>query len=163
MDHQAFLRQVIDLNPNLIFVKDADGRFTLANRALADLYGCSVEEMLGKTDADINPVVEEREHFRRDDLEVMTTGRAKFIAEEEITDARTGTTRYLETTKIPLGPAGEMAQRVLGVASDITQRRDLQKARERAISAAPHDLVDPRHLRISGGRHPRGRPRGAHR
>jgi GAF domain-containing protein len=34
---QEFLRQVIDLNPNLIFVKDWDGRFTLVNRALASV------------------------------------------------------------------------------------------------------------------------------
>jgi diguanylate cyclase (GGDEF)-like protein/PAS domain S-box-containing protein len=132
LDQQAFLRQVIDLNPNLIFVKDEEGRFGLVNRALADLYDCSVEEMLGRTDAELNPNVEETDHFRRDDLEVMTTGRPKFIAEEPITDARTGARRYLETTKIPLGPIGTPARRVLGVATDVTQRRELQEARERA-------------------------------
>ena len=33
---RAFLRQVIDLDCNLIFVKDREGRFTLVNQAVAD-------------------------------------------------------------------------------------------------------------------------------
>ena len=37
------LRLVIDTDPNLIFVKDGAGRFILANRAVADLYGTTVD------------------------------------------------------------------------------------------------------------------------
>ena len=36
---KTFLRSIIDLNPSFIFAKDRQGRFTLANRALADVYG----------------------------------------------------------------------------------------------------------------------------
>lgn len=36
---RAFLRQVIDVLPNLVFVKDRQGRFTLVNRVIADVYG----------------------------------------------------------------------------------------------------------------------------
>src|SRR5262245_14481853 len=32
---RTFLRQVIDLNPNIIFAKDRQGRFSLANQATA--------------------------------------------------------------------------------------------------------------------------------
>ena len=39
---RQFLRQVIDINPNLIFDKDREGRFTLASRAVAEVYGTSV-------------------------------------------------------------------------------------------------------------------------
>ena len=35
---RAFLRKVIDTIPGLFFAKDRDGRFTLVNQALADLY-----------------------------------------------------------------------------------------------------------------------------
>ena len=34
-----FLRLVIDSNPNIIFTKDSDGRYTLANRATAAVFG----------------------------------------------------------------------------------------------------------------------------
>ncbi len=45
---REFLRTVIDTNPNLIFVKDWDGRFTLANRAVAEAYGTTPEQLLGR-------------------------------------------------------------------------------------------------------------------
>jgi PAS domain S-box-containing protein len=126
LEQRRFLRQVIDLNPNLIFVKDADGRFTLANQALADLYGASVDELIGKRDEDFNPNSAEVERFRRDDREVMATGRPRFIPEEPNTDALTGATRWFQVIKVPLPDAAGRVTQVLGVATDITQRRALE-------------------------------------
>jgi PAS domain S-box-containing protein len=122
---QEFLRQVIDLNPNLIFVKDWDGRFTLVNRALAELYGTSPDALVGRRDADFNPNSEEVEHFLRDDREAMTTGRPKFILEETNTDARTGRRRWFQVIKVPLRSAEGVPQ-VLGVATEITHRKELE-------------------------------------
>src|SRR5215210_664945 len=102
---RSFLRQVIDLNPNFIFAKDRDGRFTLVNQAIADAYGTSVESLIGKTDGDFNPNKEEVEWFRRDDLEVMNTLQEKFIPEEIITDAG-GNVRWLQTIKRPIVAPG---------------------------------------------------------
>ena len=39
---RAFLRQVIDATPAMIFVKDSEGRFVLANKSLANCYGVDV-------------------------------------------------------------------------------------------------------------------------
>ncbi len=121
-----FLRHVIDLNPSFIFAKDRAGRFTLVNQALAEAYGTTVADLVGKTDADFNPHAEEVEHFRRDDLEVMDTLRDKFIPEERITDA-SGRVRHLQTIKRAIvGPDGT-ADQVLGVATDITARKRLEE------------------------------------
>src|SRR5262249_46536912 len=67
----AFLRKVIDTQPSLVFAKDWAGRFTLANQAVADMYGTNVEALIGKTDADFNPNSDEVAHFQGDDREVM--------------------------------------------------------------------------------------------
>ena len=40
----AFLRQVIDIDPNFIFAKDREGRFILVNKAVADAYGTTVDK-----------------------------------------------------------------------------------------------------------------------
>ena len=40
----------------------------LVNQAVADCYGVTVEELLGKTDADFNADAEQVAHFRRIDL-----------------------------------------------------------------------------------------------
>ena len=42
-----FLRQVIDINPNFIFAKDRIGRFTMANKAVAEAYGTTVDKLVG--------------------------------------------------------------------------------------------------------------------
>ncbi len=122
---QAFLRQVIDLNPNLIFVKDREGRFTLVNSAIAELYGAAAEDLIGKGDGDFNANPDEVAQYRRDDQEAITTGRPKFILEERNTDARTGRQRWFQVIKVPLRSA-DGAPHVLGVATEITQRKELE-------------------------------------
>ncbi len=133
MDASRFLRQVIDITPHFIFVKDRAGRFTLVNEAIAEAYGTTVEGLIGKTDGDFNSNAEEVEHFRRDDLEVMDTLREKLIPLEVITDSK-GNHRYLQTIKRPLVDADGIARHVLGVATDITALKEADDAR-RAIEA----------------------------
>ncbi len=87
-ESEARLRQVIDLVPHFIFAKDEDGRFLLANRAVAEAYGTTVDGLIGRTDADFARSEEEVQKFRGDDLEVLRSGLPKVAAEERITDAR---------------------------------------------------------------------------
>ena len=119
------LRQIIDLVPQFIFAKDIEGHFILVNRSVAQAYGTTVEGLVGKTDADFNGSKEEVDHFRQDDLEVIKSGKEKFIPEEIITNAQ-GQTRVLSTTKIPFYPFGMEKPCVLGVAQDITERKNLE-------------------------------------
>ena len=48
------IRQIIDTDPNFIFARDGEGRYTLVNKALADAYGTTVDNLVGKTDGDFN-------------------------------------------------------------------------------------------------------------
>jgi len=134
----TFLRQVIDTDPDLIFAKDRDGRFAVANKAVADWYGTTVEELIGKSGSDFNANAEEAEFFRRSDLEVFNSGRDRFIPEERMTDAR-GKTRWLQTVKRPIYDDQGRVHLVLGAATDITERKRMEEIllqRERDLSAA---------------------------
>jgi PAS domain S-box-containing protein len=126
-EQRSFLRQVIDLNPSFVFAKDRGGRFTLVNQAIADAYGTSVSDLLGKTDSDFNANQEEAECFRRDDLEVINTLQEKFIPEEVVTDAG-GQIRWLQTIKRPIVSPDGTANQVLGIATDITARKQAERA-----------------------------------
>lgn len=117
-----FLRQVIDLDRNFIFAKNHEGQFVLANQALAEAYGTDVNNLLGKTDADFNPNIEEVKFFNNHDRFVMDSLQEVFIPEEKITDA-TGKVRWLQTVKRPIIPENGNASMVLGIAVDITERK----------------------------------------
>lgn len=123
-----FLRQVIDSNPNLIFVKDRELRFSLVNKALADIYGTAVPNVIGRTDRDFNPNSAEVEGFNSDDRKVLETGNAVCISEEAVTDQRNGEKRWLQTIKKPLRNEDGQVTHVLGVATDITDRKRAEEA-----------------------------------
>jgi len=120
------LRQVIDLVPHFIFAKNSERQFILANKALAEAYGTSVEELLTHKDEDFAKSEEEIRKFREDDLRVLNSGQSQYMAEETITDAQ-GTVRVLQTTKIPYFVTGSEDPAVLGIAIDITERKQAEK------------------------------------
>lgn len=134
----AFIRQIIDTDPNFIFAKDRDGRFTLVNKAVAEAYGTTVDDLIGKTDADFNKNAEEVAFFLRKDRDVIERLQDQFIPEERITDAA-GTVRWLQTVKRPILDKSGRATMVLGAATDITERKQMEEAlrqRERDLRAA---------------------------
>ena len=142
----AFFRQVIDIIPSYVFAKDRQGRFILVNQAVADLYGTTVEDLLGKTDADFASSPADAEAFRQSDLEVMDSRREAYVPQERFTDPR-GNVRWLEKVKRPIVGSDGRADYVLGVAIDITDRKrfedELKKSEERfrLVASATNDVV----------------------
>ncbi len=122
---RAFLRQVLDIDPNLIFAKNREGRFTLVNQAVADVYGMTVENLVGKRHEDFGYDPAEAEHFRRVDRQVMDSRQEQFIPEEPITTA-SGKTIWLQTVKRPIFDENGQANQILGSATDITRRREAE-------------------------------------
>lgn len=137
-DQRAFLQQVIDINPHFIFAKDRQGRFTLANHAFAEAYGTTVEELLGKTDADFNPNEGLVGKFLRDDLRVMDSRQELSIPEEQMIKSN-GEVRWRQTVKRPLIGANNQVNQVLGVVTDITERKVADEALQKA-----HDELELR-------------------
>jgi PAS domain S-box-containing protein len=126
---RSFLRRMIDTIPGLIFAKDREGRYTLANTTLADLYGVSVEQMTGRTDAELHQRPDEGRRFRDDDLAVMETGTHRIIAEEPVTGVD-GKTRWFRTHKVPIIGLDGSCDQVLGSSIDITARKKAESELE---------------------------------
>jgi len=127
------LRQIIDLVPHFIFAKDADGRFILVNKAVADAYGSTVESLTGKKQESFAHSPEELSPIRGDDREVISSGKPKFFIDEVMTDT-SGGKRFLQTSKIPFTFSGTSGPAVLGVSVDITGIRLAQEALRKSES-----------------------------
>ncbi|MDI1432406.1 PAS domain-containing protein [Polyangium sorediatum] len=137
-EQQDFIRQVIDCDPNLIFVKDDCGTFLLANKAFADIFGKTAEEIVGQHERALN------EHARADgflsiDQQVFATLEERTVEEEILW--HTGELRWYQTTKRPLvRPSGEV--HVLGCSVDITTRLETHRKLEEAATEVERRAVE---------------------
>ena len=116
------LRRIIDLVPHMIFAKDRQGHFLLANRATAEALGATVEDLVNRSHRIVHGASEEAERMLADDREVIASGIPKFLAEEPFTD-QAGQVRTLQTLKIPFSEPGLNETAVLVVAIDITEQK----------------------------------------
>jgi len=117
----AMLRTLIDNLPDLIYVKDVQGRFLLANLAVARVMGAKTPaELLGKNDFDFHPK-ELATLYHEDEQAVIRSGTPLQAREEECRDPA-GHLMHLETTKVPLRDASGRVTGLVGIGRDITQR-----------------------------------------
>jgi len=125
------LRTMIDLVPACIYAKDAQSRFTAANKLVANRMGVEPEQLIGKTDFDFFPR-EMAEKFFNDEQALLKSGQALIDYEEVAHDSITGQDRVLITSKIPLHDEQGRLTGVVGIGIDITDRK---AAEERMASS----------------------------
>ena len=125
-----YLRTVIDAIPHFIFARDASGRFTLVNQAVADFYGRPVDQIEGRHLFEVHPDAEQAQAWLEEDRETLLRGEPWSLPVTDTTES--GDRRiWIAAMKKPL-PAeiGGVAQ-VLGVSIDISD----QMRAERALAA----------------------------
>jgi len=123
------LRDVIDLVPDIIALKDKDGRYLLANQTTAETYGTTIEELEGTLENAVNPSAEDAERFKQENERIIESGESMQIPEEELTTAD-GEKKILQTTKIPYKTNGGGTDAVLLYARDITALKQYEQQLE---------------------------------
>ena len=124
-ENQQLLRTVIDEMPSVLVVKDAKGNFVLGNKTVADLYGTTPEQMIGKHDDDFGVPKEIADGFRASVLAIMEKGETQIVVEES-RDAITGAICHFKSIKKPfIDNNGN--QQILVIATDITEILEAQK------------------------------------
>ncbi|TVS11088.1 MAG: PAS domain S-box protein [Gammaproteobacteria bacterium] len=124
------LRAILDAIPAIVFYRDDQSKILALNKTAADSIGRPEAEIVGKPseaffDADMAAC-----HLR-DDLEVIRNGEPKTGIVEPYRTADSAL-RWVRTDRIPLrGPSGEY-DRLVAVATDITDITNTQVALERA-------------------------------
>ncbi|EGV18894.1 PAS domain S-box protein [Thiocapsa marina] len=124
------LQTIMDAIPDLLWLKDMDGRYLTCNPAFERFFGASRHAIAGQLDADfVDPALAEA--FRANDIHALESGGPSFN-EEWLTFASDGYHGLFETIKTPVRDATGSSIGVLGVARDITKLREAQDAlRER--------------------------------
>ncbi|MGH9605304.1 MAG: sensor domain-containing diguanylate cyclase [Terracidiphilus sp.] len=141
-DELEILRAVVASLPDMIYVKDRESRFLMANQATAQAMGatCS-QDLLGKTDFDFYPP-ELAQGFFDDEQRVIRTGKPLVSQDEHIKET-TGQTRWLLTTKVPFAGVDGRALGIIGIGRNITSRMDLEaglrKVQKELEFKATHD------------------------
>ncbi|MCY2993484.1 MAG: PAS domain S-box protein [Planctomycetota bacterium] len=135
-EERTFLRQIIDTTPDIILVKDQEGRYVLGNRAAARFFGSTVQDMVGKTDCELllhqDPatdalVIAEQISHNETDLRVIQNQQPLSVPDLPVTAAN-GHTHWFTAVKTPLIEQDGTCQQMLIAATDITERRQAEEA-----------------------------------
>ncbi|WP_312397658.1 CHASE3 domain-containing protein [Stutzerimonas kunmingensis] len=142
-DQQVFLRRVVDTDENLIFVRDAQGRFLLCNSALAALLNVRPQDIELRR-LDEVPSAERLQPLLLGDEELaeLAGGSGDLRSTEvALTDAH-GAERWFQVVKRPLRISARTCH-VVTVAVDISLRRRMEQMKTEFISTVSHELRTP--------------------
>ena len=129
----AQLRGIIENSQSLIYVKDLDGKYLLANRPFLEAFSVAENDLIGRDDKWLDPDLEPV--WRANDLRA----RDGAYRVEEWSDAAEGRHWY-ESVKFPLRNADGELYAICGVSLDVTVLKHaalaMEKARDTALQAS---------------------------
>ena len=139
---------MIEMIPDFVWLKDNDGVYRTCNLQFERIFGAKTADILGKTDYDFLDR-ELADFLRKKDKEAISFDKPR-MNEEEIFIVGDGQKKILETIKRPMyDPSGKLVG-VLGIARDITERKqaeekiqELNQSLEEMVYVASHDLQVP--------------------
>jgi len=126
---QALLQGILDNTSAVIYIKDLDGRYLLANKEFETIYDLPLESIRGKTDHMIFPA-ETADAFQRMDLAVSESGMV--VEQEEIVPRKDGDHVYI-STRFPIYDDSDSLHAVAGISTDITEIKAAQQAAHDAL------------------------------
>jgi diguanylate cyclase (GGDEF)-like protein/PAS domain S-box-containing protein len=118
---KALLRTLVEDSPDVIWMKDNQGRYLACNRLGERLLGKTEREIIGKTDLDLFDKAA-AEQFRYTDRQVMDA-RVPLATEERVVFQDSGETHLFETIRTAVVRPDGSLRGILGVARDVTVRR----------------------------------------
>lgn len=124
---RTLMRALIDTVPDIIYVKDKQSNFLLANDAVARIVGKKRQELIGKNDFDFFPK-QVAQRFFDEETAIIDSGEPMLSQEEPVVDQKTGETRWLLTSKMPLRNSAGAIVGLIGAGRDITERRQIETA-----------------------------------
>ncbi|WP_434722334.1 ATP-binding protein [Mesorhizobium sp. RIZ17] len=137
MIYRAMVREL----PDCLNVKDAAGRFVVANPATAEMMrAASAEDLIGKTDFDFYPK-DVAERFRQNEMGALETGQTSRIDQQAL--FLDGSQGWLYTLKAPFRDETGKIVGVITYNRDITEQKRNAQLKNDFISTVSHELRTP--------------------
>src|SRR6266567_1712876 len=131
-ESEVRLRGILDHSPNVVFMKDTEGHYILANHCYESLLGMSESEIRGKTDADLFHV-DYALLYARNEAQVLQSG-VPMQFEEQVPSADGVHTRL--ANRFPLFNESGRSDGVCTICTDITERMKQEDALRRSEKLA---------------------------
>lgn len=130
------LRIIGETTPDLIVVKDAQGRYRFVNPAMARILGRSQSALVGATSLDGALDPQEAALLHANDLRIMDEARSQTV-EESIT-VPGGAKRIFLSTKTPMRDRLGAVTGLVGVSTDITDRKRAEERQALMVRELHH-------------------------
>ena len=131
---EAQLSALIHSIQDHIWVIDREGRYQMGNKAFLEAHTLSLDDLVGKTPADIFGA-ERGERYSASNAAVMARGVME-VREDIAPHPQTGEPMYLELIKTPMLDAEGHCTGLVGIARNITQRKQVEVALMQAKDSA---------------------------
>lgn len=138
---------VFDSVPNLIFVKDEDGKYIMANKAAQKFFGRKDSYLIGKTDSDLGISKEKEQYFRGLDQKVIRTGHCVLIP-EDVSTTGSGEEVWHQTIKVPFRLVDSDKDAVLSIVTDVTERKRNEMELKESL-----DIISEQNKRLNNFAH----------
>nr|WP_246590159.1 EAL domain-containing protein [Marinobacterium ramblicola] len=144
---QQLLSAILEHSSAVIFAKDLNGHYLLANAALSELIDTPIDRILGKRDSELFPAEIAQELARRD-RRTVKEGHASEVEERILLN---GVEKTYITAKFPLRDHDGSIFGVGGIATDITARKQaeerihqLNTTLEQRVASRTRELAEAR-------------------
>ncbi len=129
---KEFIEELFDTDPNLIFVRDGNGKIIYCNLAVADLVGMPREEFLALEENHFPAPKHDLDVYMEMEKKVINHGQ-EILIEEKIED-KNGVVNHFQTLKKPLKTKdGDI--NILNISTNINQIKYYQNESQKAIAA----------------------------
>jgi PAS domain S-box-containing protein len=130
LEGEEHLHSLLDNSPNLICLKDPDGRFLFLNKQYKELFDLTTEDAAGKTAHDLFPEPVAEQAIAHD--RAVIESRTAIIREETGMPSKEGVFRDFICCKFPLFGLDDRITAIATIRTDITERRAAQRKLEQA-------------------------------
>lgn len=137
---RSFLAAVLDTDPNPVYVKDAEGRYALANQAWARLMDRRLADLLGRTDAELGLDPAFAARSRAEEEKVRRDKRPLLVPERAFRDPASGEERWFSVGLTPVEQDARASPEVLGVWVDVTDARRLRQGLQVEVAQRTAEL-----------------------